>query len=404
MNKMMDSATPAGELNALAGGEKIPAMLDQHRKAGGFRASSITEPLISIIMFVRNGMPHVQRAARSIRTQDYQNFEFVIQDGASDDGTVDYLRGLNDPRIKIVSAHDDGPADAFARAINRCEGDIIGSCLADEELMPDALSRVVELFTKHPHLGAVTGDAHITDLAGNTYAKFTGAPFNIIKYLNGEYCPYWCSSFFSVSALRSVGVFGDRWSKASLEFEIWCRLAIASDILYVPEIFSKYAHHAGQLSQAGDRVEQELEARLTIIRDHLFGHGKYFGEDYELRESFTLLQLINLHQHLIIWNPKAAEKIMHRIIDADLLREFNSTRAGEQHAAAPLKRCSPTAARQLSSEYQHLPMHEFIIPRGGKLGRLYNAVTPQFIRKMIPRDLKMIIARAMKLRGGKNGE
>ncbi len=133
-------------------------------------------PLVSVAMFVLNGMPHVQRAINSVLGQQYENLELVVQDGGSTDGTVEYLESLNEPRIKVVSAQDHGPADAFSRVLARCKGDILATCLFDEELMPDALTRAVHIFQEHPHLGAITGDAHITDIWGDIYAKFEGRP------------------------------------------------------------------------------------------------------------------------------------------------------------------------------------------------------------------------------------
>lgn len=368
------------------------------------------EPLVSIILFVRNGMPHLERAVKSVLSQSYQNFEYVIQDGSSTDDTVKFLKSLKDPRFKIVSAKDGGPADAFAKAVRRCKGEIIASCLADEELAPDALQRAVDIFAEHPHLGAITGDADITDLAGNIYAKFTGAPFNILSYLNGDYCPYWCSSFFSTNALRFVGIFDERWSEHSLEFEIWCRLAMETDILYVPEIFSKYAHHADQLSQQNNRVEEELNARIEIIRTRMFGPGKYFGENYGLRDVFTLLQLINIHKHLSAWREDAADRILDRIAESNYLSEFNalrlSAKPAPQKEALTLPPHAELAEPELQTEQavgpttrpelriaETVPFDEYILPRKGIFGKIYGVFTPTFIRKMIPRDTKILLAR-----------
>lgn len=384
------------------------------------QASDTTrQPLVSVIMFVRNGMPHVKRALNSVLTQDYANLEFVIQDGSSTDGTAKYIRDLNDPRIQLVSEPDGGPADAFAKAVLRCKGDVIASCLYDEELTPGALSRVIEIFQEHPHLGAITGDAYVTDIEGNIQGKFTGAPFNLIKYLKGEYCPYWCSSFFNTNALRFVGVFDKRWSKASLEFEIWIRLATDTDILYVPEIFSKYAHHANQLSQSGGRAAEEMNARLEILRKHMFGPGKYFGENYGLRDIMCLLQLRNLYNHFTAWQSPEADKIYKLIVDSNYLHEFNEHQRAAEAAANPVlpapvpaKTAAPSVVltagggtiatpvpppRPVAVD-SVIPMDEFVVPRTRFLGKLYAKLTPHFIRAAISRDAKIWIARRLGLR------
>jgi len=398
-----------------------PAMLARGGEGGGgakpapayvVTGEARAKPLVSVIMFVLNGMPHVQRALKSVLEQGHDHLEFVIQDGGSTDGTVEYIKSLSDPRINLVSQKDDGPADAFAKAMSRCKGDIIATCLYDEELMPGALERAVGIFAEHPYLGAITGDAHISDIWGDVYAKFTGAPFNMLKYLNGEYCPYWCSSFFNVNALRFVGLFDDRWSRASLEFEVWVRLAMETDILYVPEIFSKYAHHAKQLSQAGGRADEEIEARIEIIRSRLFGPGKYFGENYYQRDVFCLLQLINLHRHLSDWDPKAADAVLQRIVNAGYLGEFNASRAATadvQAAMASAVLSSPdvdmstfvVSEPALVAAAVHIPppvpAHEFIIQRR-TIGGIYRRLTPRFIRAMVPYNLKVWLAMNLGLR------
>jgi len=280
-------------------------------------------PLVSVIMFVRNGLPQLKRALNSVLTQNYLNFELIIQDGVSTDGTVEYISGLNDQRIKLCTEPDKGPSDAFDKALSRCSGEYIATCLADEELCPGALARIVDLFRQYPHLGAITGNAEITDIDGNFYTYFIGGPFNLLKYLTGEYCPYWCSSFFKMDALQGVGFFKERWSASSLEFEIWIRLALETDILYVPEVFSKYAHHEGQLSQNFGRAIEEMHSRLDIIRNKVFVEDTFFGKDDRLRDVACLLQLRNLYRHLSAWKSPQASKIFDLIVEQDYFHEFN---------------------------------------------------------------------------------
>src|SRR5690348_13928742 len=116
-------------------------------------------------MFVRNGGRSLRRAIDSVMGQTYPNIEFVVQDAVSTDGTLDLLRSYGD-RVKLVSEPDSGPSDGLWRAINRCTGQIVGSCLADEELMPDAVERAVQTFRADSGIGAITGDALITDIDG----------------------------------------------------------------------------------------------------------------------------------------------------------------------------------------------------------------------------------------------
>src|SRR6478672_6251627 len=172
--------------------------------------SAADRPLVSIFMFVRNGGKSLRRAVDSVFAQTYPNIEFVVQDAVSTDGTLDLLRSYGD-RIKIVSEPDSGPSEGLWRAMNRCTGEFVGSCLADEELLPDAVERAVPAFQEDPSTGAITGDALITDIDGKVTGSWTSGPFSLVDYLLADYSPYLVSSFFRRSTLLSVGLLDDGW-------------------------------------------------------------------------------------------------------------------------------------------------------------------------------------------------
>src|SRR5437899_7181992 len=91
------------------------------------------EPLVSIICFCKNSARTLRRSMQSVLTQSYRNIEYVIQDGASTDGTLDIIRSFNDARIKLASGKDNSTGDAHWKALHRSRGEIIGTCLADDE-------------------------------------------------------------------------------------------------------------------------------------------------------------------------------------------------------------------------------------------------------------------------------
>ena len=221
-------------------------------------------PLVSVFMFVRNGAATIRRAIDSVLAQTYPNIEFIVQDGASTDGTLDILRSYGS-RLQIVSEPDNGPSDGLWRALHRCTGEFIGSCQADEELLPDAAERAVAILRANSEMGAVTGDAMITDVNGRQTGLWTSGPFNLVDYLMADYCPYFCSTFFRRQALIDAGLESDDWNSDCIEFELWCRLAAHSTIKYVPGIFSKYASHPDQSSNKPGDAIKHMRGRLNHI-------------------------------------------------------------------------------------------------------------------------------------------
>jgi len=285
-------------------------------------------PVVSVILFCKNAAKTVRRSVESICAQTFRDFEYVVQDAGSTDGTLEIIESYsNRLDIRIVSEPDLGPADGFWKALRRCKGSVVATCLADEELLPDALEHAARIFGERPYIGALTGDAYNTDASGRLLSIHKSAPFSLSRYLAAEYCPYWSSSFFSMRALRSVGLFDHRWSSDSLEFEIWCRLAEDYEIAYVPKVFSKYSVHMGQLSNQGERALAELGSRLQIMRDHVFRPDGVYGHEAEhWREPCALLQQVNLFEHLLPYGGPALSSLKQQILANPALPAFLAAR------------------------------------------------------------------------------
>lgn len=113
----------------------------------------------SIIMAVKNRASIVGAALESLWIQSFTDFEVVVQDGVSTDGTVDYFNGLKDPRINFVSCSDNGIYEALNAGIQRSNGDIIGILHSDDFFKDEnVLADVFDLFANDPDLDCVYGD------------------------------------------------------------------------------------------------------------------------------------------------------------------------------------------------------------------------------------------------------
>lgn len=269
-----------------------------------------TQPLVSIISFCKGRIQTIRRSAESVLGQSYRNLEFVVQDGASTDGTVEVLRGYNDPRVKIVSEPDSGPAEAFWKVMNRCEGEIIGTCLSDEELLPGAIEKAVEFFRDNPEVGAMTCDGWVTDMNGKITGEFNAGEFNFIDYLFGKYCPFWPGTFFRRQALIDVGLKYHDWTVECLEFETWCRLATQHVVKHVPVRMSKYAVHPTQLSNTERAFHEHFDNRAKVIRQ-MFSEGQFFGEDEVKLNGCLYNQLYLLYNHVRAYRFQEQEELIY---------------------------------------------------------------------------------------------
>ena len=91
-------------------------------------------PKISVIIPSLNAMPYIAETLKSILRQDYDNYEVIVMDGGSTDGTVSLLDGFRsyDSRITYVSEKDAGGVEAVNKGMRKASGDILTMFCADD--------------------------------------------------------------------------------------------------------------------------------------------------------------------------------------------------------------------------------------------------------------------------------
>lgn len=103
------------------------------------------QPKISIITAVYNGVNTIEQAISSVVNQTYQNIEYIIIDGGSNDGTVDIIRKYEDKITYWVSEPDDGIYDAFKKGLLVAKGEYIQFLGSDDCLVAeDTLEKTVK--------------------------------------------------------------------------------------------------------------------------------------------------------------------------------------------------------------------------------------------------------------------
>ncbi len=100
---------------------------------------------ISILTPSFNSVKYIHRAIESVLKQRYTNWEHIIADGGSTDGTVDVIKSYS--HLKWVSEPDKGQSDAMNKAFAMSTGDIIVYLNADDWFEDDIFERVVDVFT-----------------------------------------------------------------------------------------------------------------------------------------------------------------------------------------------------------------------------------------------------------------
>jgi glycosyltransferase involved in cell wall biosynthesis len=257
--------------------------------------SAVNFPKISIFMFCKNGAATIRRSVESVLNLDYPNIEYIVQDGASTDGTREILESY-EKKISLVSEPDTCAQEAFFRALKRCTGEIIGSCQADEELLPHAAKWAAENFHKNPEAIAIYGDSHNTDIEGNIIGDYKPKhPFTTEKYLLHEVVPTFASSFIRRSSIEQSGLCHRAWNMGGGEFELWVELSLLGKIMYCPGFISKFSVHDDQLTRTPEIQDATIVNRVKII-------NQFFNDpDFAKKNSLSKQQAL---AGLFLWSAQ----------------------------------------------------------------------------------------------------
>jgi GT2 family glycosyltransferase len=232
---------------------------------------SVHAPLVSVIIPTHNRLHYLPEAVESVFAQCYANWELIIVDDGSSDGTTDYLQALagRDHRVSgIFHPHCANPARLRNIGVAGARGDYIAFLDSDDLWLPDKLTVQVGRLHQDPRCRwSYTADM----LIGAHGEKIAFVPDVPLLQPSGWILDALLRAVASVS-LPSVlverslfldsGGFDETFRYCE-DTELWCRLAVRSPVLFVPEILVKVRRHSTNFS---DQPEAMVRGWLPLYQ------------------------------------------------------------------------------------------------------------------------------------------
>ena len=124
-------------------------------------------PRISIVMSVYNGEKYLREAVNSILNQTFKDFEFIIINDGSTDGTREILESYNDPRIILIHKGNMGLTQSLNKGIALAKGKYIARQDADDISLPERLEKQIEFLERNEKVALLGTAIEIIDEIGN---------------------------------------------------------------------------------------------------------------------------------------------------------------------------------------------------------------------------------------------
>ncbi len=125
-------------------------------------------PMVTVLMPVYNGSDYLEESIKSILHQSFKDYEFLILDDASTDGSVDIIRGYSDPRIRLVENSENmGQVPTMNRGVELAMGRYIARLDQDDVSLPGRLEQQMDFFIANPEYLLLGTSYYLIDSAGN---------------------------------------------------------------------------------------------------------------------------------------------------------------------------------------------------------------------------------------------
>jgi teichuronic acid biosynthesis glycosyltransferase TuaG len=225
----------------------------------------------SVVIPTHDSRDFVIAAIRSVLAQTDGDFEIVVIDNGSTDGTDAAISAIGDARISYRWQEDSGlPADSRNKGVEAARGEWIAFLDADDTWRPEKLARVRELVVADLGLDAV---CHDVDVVGPDGVRTGRRAYRL------DDRPAWAQLFYRgnflstsamtvrASAIRAAGGFDIRPDYFTVEdYDLWLRLAEnGARFAIVPEVLGEYLVHPGG---ASSRLVRHYDAFMRVLDAH----------------------------------------------------------------------------------------------------------------------------------------
>jgi glycosyltransferase involved in cell wall biosynthesis len=207
-------------------------------------------PAVSVLLPVHNDRRFVGRAVESILEQTFRDFELLVLDDGSTDGSMEIVRGFSDPRLRIVSnPRNLGLARTLNTGLALAQGNLIARMDADDISEPARFERQVEFLAAHPEIALVGTWARWIDENDRPFTaiEFPTDPAGIEQGLMEDNCIFHPSVMFRRRPVEELGGYAAA-SPLSQDYELWLRLSERHPLANLPEYLLRYRIHRGQVS------------------------------------------------------------------------------------------------------------------------------------------------------------
>ncbi|CAM4445679.1 glycosyltransferase family 2 protein [Paenibacillus tarimensis] len=220
-------------------------------------------PKVSVIMSVYNNAPYLQEAVSSILCQSFRDFELLIFDDCSTDGSSEILDSIKDPRVRVIhNSYNRGLVANLNAGLDMAQSKYIARMDGDDISYPDRFLLQIQFMDANPDIGLCS-----TAMQVSTAGKPKINPLrheDIQAWLLFHCCISHPVVMMRNSIIQQHHIRYDANYPHAEDYELWNRVAPYVKMANLPEVLFYYRRHTGQVSSQHVKVQNDSAKRVRM--------------------------------------------------------------------------------------------------------------------------------------------
>ncbi|MGE2736221.1 glycosyltransferase [Mycolicibacterium vaccae] len=242
---------------------------------GRARPPARRRPAVSLCVPAYQAAPHLRTTVESLLAQTHDDFEVVIVDNHSSDGTSAIAESFTDSRVRLVRNDSTVPIiDNFNRAVRLCHGEFVKLVCADDVIAPGCIAAQADILRRHPGVALVSARTDFIDSDGGLLRPARGlrgitglrrADHVVRRLVRSGTNPIGApvATMFRRADFDRAGGFRDDVELFYSDADLWVRLLQHGDFYGIPEVLASFRFGC-------DTVSATMAARSQLVQQGRF--------------------------------------------------------------------------------------------------------------------------------------
>lgn len=244
-------------------------------------------PKVTVVIPVYNREKYVGDAIGSILAQTFTDFELLVIDDGSTDGSVEVVRSYRDPRIRLECNETNwGIAKTRNRGIQLACGEYLAFLDSDDWAYPERLAKQAAFLDSHPDYAAVGAWVAWMDDKGHSLRRVKRKPVLSDEIAAQRLFQQGIENSASMARTAILRDYGHQEQyDVSSDFDLWARIAAKHKLATLPEVLVRRRLHGGRITE--EKAHHVKDLRMAIYAAQLRTLGVAFTET-DLERHFLL--------------------------------------------------------------------------------------------------------------------